>query len=141
MRPPSENGTTISTIVVDASAFIDTFWPGVLEREIRGALVGKEPVVPAHFDAEVLSGTRGLALRSALSPHEIDAALLALDSFPGERFPLPPLTTVAWSHRDRVTAGDAYYVALAQYLRCPVVTTDRRLANCGVPGITFVVPG
>ena len=37
----------------------------------------------------------------------------------------------AFSLRDNLTAYDAAYVALAEALRCPLVTRDARLAHSG----------
>jgi predicted nucleic acid-binding protein len=34
-----------------------------------------------------------------------------------------------WALRDNLTADDAVYVALAEALRAPLLTRDRRLAN------------
>lgn len=44
-----------------------------------------------------------------------------------------PLIPRIWELRDNLTAYDAAYVALAEALRCPLVTSDARLAF--VPGI------
>jgi predicted nucleic acid-binding protein len=35
----------------------------------------------------------------------------------------------AWSLRDALSAYDATFVALAEHLRCPLVTTDDRMAK------------
>ena len=44
-----------------------------------------------------------------------------------------PLRKRIWELRKNVTAYDAAYIALAELLRCPLVTRDRRLANA--PGL------
>jgi predicted nucleic acid-binding protein len=48
---------------------------------------------------------------------------------PITRVPVGPLLQRAFELRANVTAYDACYVALAEALDCPLVTTDRRLAN------------
>jgi predicted nucleic acid-binding protein len=57
---------------------------------------------------------------------EAVADLLALDV---RRHPHGPLARRAWEMRGAVTAYDALYLALAEGLRSPLLTTDARLAK------------
>jgi predicted nucleic acid-binding protein len=50
-------------------------------------------------------------------------------SLPIAVYPTAALLRRVWELRDNVTAYDACYVALAEALRCPLVTADRRLAK------------
>ena len=58
-----------------------------------------------------------------------------------ERFPIAPLVLDAWALRHNVSAYDAFYVALARSLSCPLVTCDRALARAPGLGITVTVVG
>ena len=53
------------------------------------------------------------------------------------RYPHDVLAARMWELRDNLTAYDAMYVALAEALGAPLITTDRRLA--GAAGIRCVV--
>lgn len=45
------------------------------------------------------------------------------------RYPHEPFIRRIWELRENVSAYDAAYVALAETLEAPLVTTDRRLAQ------------
>lgn len=47
----------------------------------------------------------------------------------------------AYDLRDRIQVCDGLYVALAEELRCPLVTTDRRLAVAAPPCEIRIPPG
>ena len=42
--------------------------------------------------------------------------------------------------RENVTSYDAWYVALAEALDCPLVTLDRRLSRASGPTCEFITP-
>jgi predicted nucleic acid-binding protein len=89
---------------------------------------------PAHQPAEVLS-----ALARLVRAGELDTAIAA--EALREAADLPQaLVTPSLAHleralhlQDRVRVLDGLYVALAEELGCPLVTTDRRLADAGPP--------
>ena len=45
------------------------------------------------------------------------------------RYPMSGLAEHVWTLRHRMTAYDATFVALAQALGCPLVTSDHKLAR------------
>lgn len=56
---------------------------------------------------------------------------------------LRPYTTVAdrvWELHPNVSAYDAAYVALAEFLDAPLATLDSRLARATGPACAFLVP-
>ena len=63
------------------------------------------------------------------SPAKAEQALAELGWLPMRRYPAAPFVNRIWALRTSVTAYDAAYVALAEALRCPLVTTDLRLAH------------
>jgi len=92
--------------------------------------IGGQPMsVPAHFDAEVHRGLRGLARRGFLSKPRLEAAVRLLAEFIAERVPLQPLLMPAHRLGDRISAPDSFYVALTQAYDCEFITCDARLAR------------
>ena len=76
-------------------------------------------------------------LAGDLSKNRFSAAIDDLEDLDMVRYPALPLMRRAFEFRDNVTAYDAVYVALAEYLDCLLVTADRRLA--AAPGVNSSV--
>lgn len=131
----------MSLAVVDAAvvtAFYATSADDPRRRAIASRLAsGDTLVAPAHLDAEVVSALRGLAQRSRDVSAVAPAALRHLAGFPIRRMPLAPLLERMWDLRENVTAYDAAYVALAERLDAPLVTSDGRLAAAPGPTCAF----
>ena len=100
-------------------------------------------MVPAHFDAEVLSALGRLARAGRLPEESVDPLLRELVRAPFTRFALQPLLTQAWELRHNLALRDALYVSLARQLGAQLVTADGRLAlapTLGVPVILVADP-
>jgi predicted nucleic acid-binding protein len=85
---------------------------------------------PQLVDAEVTSAIRGLLLTAKaeirISPARAEQML---DDFAGlsvMRHPMLPYQRRVLALRDNFTAYDAFYVALAESLRLPLLTDDRK---------------
>jgi predicted nucleic acid-binding protein len=118
-------------IVLDASALGD--W--LLQTPERGPAVA-ERVVAARFlhtldlaYLEVLSLLRRKVAARELKPGRADIAIDDLEAIPVRSHRAAPLTRRAWALRGPLTPYDAAYVALAEALGAPLITTDRRLAR------------
>ncbi len=117
-------------IVVDASAVADL----LLDLEPRGSWVSRMLAsadsihAPHHLDAEVLAALRRLVVRGEIDPWRADRGIEDLCGLPVVRYPLGHLAERVWSLRRNLTPYDAAYVALAEALDAPLVTTDRTLA-------------
>ena len=83
--------------------------------------------MPAHFDAEVYSAFRRQFRQGLLSRAELDRVVPRLASLVAERVALPPLLADAHVLAERLSAGDAFYVALARVRRIELWTADARL--------------
>lgn len=118
-------------IVADASTIVE-----VLFRSEAGLLAerrllrrGETIHAPALIDVDVAQVLRRYVLRGDLTPIWARTAIGLLGGFPMERYGHEPLLARMWELRDNLTAYDAAYVALAEGLRAPLVTCDKRLAN------------
>lgn len=93
--------------------------------------------VPHLFEVEVLGVLRRFSLRGMLSQERARLALDRLSSMRLARYPHAAMLPRMWELRDNVTTYDAAYIALAESLEAPLVTTDARLARA--PGIRAAV--
>src|SRR5699024_3448571 len=96
---------------------------------------------PDLIIVEVTSALWRLVRAGELNRDEADAAVTRLESSPIRLIPHSGLLRSAWSLKDSVRVADAYYLACAQILTLPLVTTDRRLARSPHPGITVTLVG
>ena len=92
------------------------------------ALIASERLaVPAHFDAEVYGAFRRHFRQGRITRSELDTVTGHLVAMAAERVALPPLLAQAHGLADRLSAGDAFYVALARTRRIELWTADARL--------------
>jgi predicted nucleic acid-binding protein len=117
-------------IVLDASAAVD-----LLLGTERGAGVGRvlgslsEAHAPELIDPEVLAVIRRWTLRGWLAVETGERAVGELGELAVVRHSHAALRRRAWELRDRCSAYDACYVALAEVLGAQLLTTDARLAR------------
>jgi predicted nucleic acid-binding protein len=127
-------------IVLDASAAVAVvlnLGSGAARIRERIAESDDDLHVPHLFEIEVLSVLRQYFLRGELSQERARRALNRLSTLRFSRYPHTALLSRVWELRENVTAYDAAYVALAETLTAPLVTTDARLARA--PGIRAAV--
>lgn len=112
-------------IVVDASVMVSAL---LNDGGARQTLGNSRLAAPHLVDAEVLQSLRKLLSRGAITAGDAELAIERWSRLGIERFPLPGLIPRIWALRENVSAYDASYVALAETLDCPLLTTDARLA-------------
>ncbi len=117
-------------IVLDASATLE-----LLLGTPRGARVGDRALVPAEtlhvphlLDLEVAQVLRRWVASGQIGPGRARQALDDFALLDLERWPHHALLERIWQLRSNLTAYDAAYVALAEALRAPLLTCDRRLS-------------
>lgn len=128
-------------IVVDASAVVDLL-SGDLERRraVRDELRAARRVhAPDLLTLEVVSALARATRRRAMTGPEAQAALDAYASLRIERHRSHPLWRRIARLSARHSAYDAAYIALAEMLEAPLLTTDVRLAQA-VATVPVVVP-
>lgn len=118
-----------SRFVLDASAALAILAGKNLDAALRRRVLSGYPAAPEIFDLEVLSTLRKQLRAGILAPTLADRLVDRLRVFPVDRSPHRPLTHRAWELRHAITIYDASYVALAEKLRVPLVTTDAKLAR------------
>lgn len=119
-------------IVLDASAAVDLLLQIQPNASVVGARLnhaGESLHTPAIFDAEVLQALRRYSLRKLLSPSRARQALDDLTDLRVTRYPYVPLLGRMWDLRKNLSTFDGAYVALAEALDAPLITTDARLGR------------
>jgi len=115
-------------IVVDASAMVDALLGVTGALEHRLSQPGETAHAPHLLDLEVAQVLRRWVSRNLIAASRAQAALSDLADFRLTRYPHTALLARMWELRANLTMYDAAYVALAETLRAPLVTRDRRLA-------------
>jgi len=128
-----------SSIVVDSSALVELLLQSSRARSIKETIGDSELIAPDILNPEVLNSLRGLERGGALTAARASLAVNRLFRSRIARVPTQALLHDAWSLRHNVSAYDAMYVALAQSLRCPLLTADARLAGAPSLGIPLIV--
>lgn len=85
--------------------------------------------VPHLFTVEVLHALRRLTLTGNVSEVRGNRAVNAVLNTRLTRYPHEPFVERIWELKENVSAYDAAYVALAEAIDAPLITTDRRLAQ------------
>lgn len=126
-------------IVVDASAALSAL---LNAGPARRALADEQLHAPHLIDTEVASGLRRNVQAKRLSAA---AGWVALDTFRRlgmTRYPGSALLDRVWDLRHNLSAYDACYVALAEFLACDLLTADARMSRApGIQCSVTVVPG
>ena len=90
--------------------------------------------------AEASNVLRRLELAGRLSRLEASGAHAGLLRLHLDLFPFAPFADRVWALRGNLTSYDAWYVAIAEALHCPLVTLDQRLGRASGPRGEVVTP-
>lgn len=119
--------------VLDASAFLDD----VLYGRSYDIDIVEAPTV---IDIEILSAARRLELHTPLGTVATTVIINTWHRLKVNRHGIPRLLPRIWELRHAITTTDASYVALAEALDIPLVTTDLRLARTAERYCNVVIP-
>ena len=118
-------------IVLDASAALDFLlrdeanfdW---IEQRLRA---GGQLAAPHLIDTEVAHVLRKYVLGGRLDEGRAAEALGDLDELPLDRYGARALLARIWALQHNLSGSDATYVALAEALDAPLITSERRLLD------------
>ncbi len=124
--------------IVDASAMID-----VLTGSSRGdqlvSILDDDLFAPDLLIPEVLGFFRRMVSQKRLPAADAERLAQVFQSAPVEYVPAWPHTARLWELRHVLSPYDACYVAVAEDLGAPLVTTDLRLARAATGVVPVIV--
>ena len=129
------------TLVIDASALVAIL--GERDQDGRwatAAVAGERLAAPHIVLAETSNSLRRLERRGYLSGREANRAHRELAESSVSLFEFGPFAERIWELRNNLSSYDAWYVALAEALDCPLVTLDLKLSRSPGPTCTFLTP-
>ena len=100
-----------------------------------GAIAGPELAL-----AEASNALRRMELAAQMTPSEATRAQRDMLRLPLALFPFTPYAERVWALRGTLTIYDAWYVAMAEALDCPLLTQDRRLSRSNGPTCEVITP-
>jgi predicted nucleic acid-binding protein len=117
-------------IVLDASALVDWLLQTPEGLRInRRIIVGRETLHTLHLlDVEFAHVLRRLVREKTLTPKRAEEAIEDLSALRVTRYAPILLINRIWRLRGNLSGYDAAYVALAEELKAPLITRDRRIA-------------
>ena len=129
------------TVVVDSSVVVAALVDQGSDGDwAKRQLNDERLIAPQHMPVEVAHVLRRSSLTGEISP---DAASLGHHDLLQLRvilFGYGGFGPRVWELRNNLSPYDALYVALAEHVRAPLVTLDRRLARSSGPMCEFVTP-
>jgi predicted nucleic acid-binding protein len=120
-------------IVIDASALAEVVTRTDRAASVERAFVGCQLLAPDLINAEVLSVLRQWLRRSLIDRQIAGQAVSNLLTAPVRRFTTEALISRMWTLGEHLTPCTSAYMALAQWVGCPLLTLDERLAHS--PGL------
>ena len=129
------------TVVVDASVLI----AALVDSGPEGAwaewfMVEDTAAAPELALAEASNVLRRMEQVGRISSLEANGAQEDLLRLNIELHPFAPFADRVWSLRHNLTCYDAWYVAVAEALACPLLTLDHRLSRALGPTCEIVAP-
>ncbi len=128
-------------LVIDASALVAIL--GERDQDGRwatAAVAGERLAAPHIVLAETSNSLRRLERRGYLSGGEANRAHRELAESSVSLFEFGPFAERIWELRNNLSSYDAWYVAIAEALDCPLVTLDLRMSRSPGPTCTFLTP-
>ncbi|HEY5117107.1 MAG TPA: type II toxin-antitoxin system VapC family toxin [Nakamurella sp.] len=126
-------------IVIDASALLDLILLRPNASRVEEALRGQDVAAPELLLVETCSALARLERAGDLLTRDADVAIRDVGELPISLVGHSPLHTRAWALRGSLRVADAFYVACAELLATPLVTSDVRLARAPLSGVAITL--
>jgi predicted nucleic acid-binding protein len=125
-------------IVLDSAAAVDYLLTRTTGAWVDEQLRDADSVHAPHIlDVEVVGALRKRVQLGDVTTARAEAALSDFRQLRVTRYPHRPFLERMWELRQNLRASDAVFIALAQVLALPLVTTDLRLARA--PGLDIEI--
>lgn len=126
-------------IVLDASAAIDWLLQTPAGKQIESRIYARNDTLhTVHLlDVEFAQVLRRLVREGTLTSRRAEEAIDDLAALRITRYAPSQLLRRIWRLRQNLSSYDAAYVALAEELKAPLITRDRRIASA--PGHSAAV--
>ena len=130
------------TAVIDSSLLVAALVDSGEEGRWAEDVIARENLAsPELALVEATNTLRRLEIAGHISRFEADAAYADLLRLDLALFPFSPFAQRIWALRGNMTSYDAWYVALAESLGCPLLTLDRKLGSAEGPTCKVITPG
>lgn len=117
-------------IVIDNSALVEVLTGTPTGETVLKRIEGEDVVTsPEFLKVEVVSALMGLRKGKKITEEDIRTALQKFGTFNIRFFDTSALNDRILQLGHNLSAYDASYVALAEHLKAPLITTDRRIAR------------
>lgn len=116
-------------LVLDTSAALHALAHRPAHPALLARLREEEVIAPHVLDLELLQALRNLVRGGRVSPDQALDIRADFEALSITRYAHGGLTDRIWELRHNLTAYDAAFVALAELLDCPLVTSDARMAK------------
>ena len=129
------------SLVVDASVIVAALVDGGERGAWAESALAESPLfAPALMPVEVANVLRRACLAGEISSDIGSQAHADLLDLPVELLPYEPFGPRVWELRENLTAYDAWYVAVAEWLDVPLATLDVRMPRSAGPRCAFRAP-
>ena len=127
------------TLVVDASVLVAALLDaGDAGRWAESLIASDAIAAPELAMVETTNILRRLERANETSSFEATLAQRNLMSLDIQLFPFSPFADRIWALRNNITSYDAWYVALAEALDCPLATLDQKLSRANGAKCSFL---
>ena len=131
---PTITDVTFRTIVIDPSVAVNS----LLDTTRKGDRASRAIedcclMAPTVFPYEVTNVIRRQLSARLLSPEAAELAWIGLTDLDVDLWQWATIAERVWRLKGSLSTYDASYIALAEVLDCPLVTTDAKLAAMAPP--------
>ena len=129
------------TVIVDASVLVSALiGSGAVGSWAESLIEEDEISAPELVMPETINSPRRLESSGQITQTEADGAFRDLMDFRISLYSFEPFAGRVWELRFNLTSYDAWYVALAESLACPLATLDARIRRATDPTCEMVFP-